>query len=224
MTVPTGRAVAAAVDVVHCMATDALGGRTVINVAAMAVHAFDGSMPAGEAIADCFVIESGIGPAPFVVTVLAFDPERAAVHVVVHVAACAIRRSGAMFFVRRVTAAACHAQVRRQQREVTESVIEYTGIHGHDVGAASLVIGMTDDTFASLRRREDAVETRTVSPVLADLLMAFNAQISLRKLRLPVVTGGAIALDVGMALDDPAWHDQFFQTRHLRFGPRREQQ
>lgn len=218
----TGWTVASVVNIVNGMTAVAGSGRLCKAVAAVAVHALDGAMGAGQAIVGVRVIEAGLCPDTLHVTTLAGISQRTAMDIVVRVARATARRGVPIRFVRCMTVTAGRAQVGPQQREVCVIVIEDAGIDRHDVGVPAFVIRVADNTFVAQGGIEFTVESGFCFPVVADVIMAFNTQSRMRQVRLHIVAGVAFALDFCMALDYPARHYQFFNAGGAR-NPAAEQ-
>ena len=218
VTVVTFDSVTAAVYVIHRMAAYALCRSAVVDVAAVAVDAIDVFMLSGQAITHAVVIESGLAPTLLAMAVLAFTAQRSVVHVVVCVAVRAFRQRVPMFLVQRMTVGAGSAQMRAKQREIAERMSKDSAIFRHDVCISALVIRMTDNAFASLGCVKSSVKAGRGVAVRPDILVAGNAQGCLREVRLCVMAGGAIALDVGVTLDDAARHHQFLEANGVDGG------
>lgn len=178
----------------------------------MAVLTRHCGVPPGERVPSRCVIEAPVIPAFFGVTVQTLGTNAAAVHVVVAVAIYARSGRFTMWVALRMAGLTGRARVCRGQRKIRKAVIEYTGSAQGNIRVAALVVGMAGYAFVVSRGREQPVKPFTRLEIGRKLCMAVQTECLLRLVRGSAVTLGAIALDVGMALNEPARHYQFLDS------------
>jgi hypothetical protein len=140
VTIPAVLALAALVNIVGCMTTDAFLGRAFIALAGVTGRAGGLGMLVGERKRRLVVIEVSLLPRLRVMTGGAVPAQRPVVRVDLIVATDASVGSLAVGHVGRVTTAAGQSDVRVPQRKVRKIVCETVLIEPRDVGVASMVL------------------------------------------------------------------------------------
>lgn len=156
------------------------------------------------------VIELEMLPGLGVVARGAVSAEATLVRLLRLVATDTVSRSFAERLLRLVAALAGKAGMRSQEREVGGAVIELLAAELHDVGVASLVLGMAGPALCRLNPAQAAMEAGVGCDIGAYRLVARNAQLRLARAIAAVVTVLAILLVLGMRSGQLSRHEQGF--------------
>lgn len=108
--------------------------------------------------------------------------------------------------------------MRALQRELALRMVELRLIELRDVGLAALVFGMAGATFADPRILHSTMETAAGAHILGDILVAVEAQRSLRHLVGPVMAVAAAVLLLDVRFADFTGHQQRLDCRSRRSG------
>jgi hypothetical protein len=108
--------------------------------------------------------------------------------------------------------------VRAFEREVGEGVVERLAVELHDVGAATLAIGMA--MIAVLPRGAGLASVQPFSSlaIRRDLFVAGEAEPRLRLAGKSLMALGAVLLQLGVPRDQRSRHDQTFKQRLRAHG------
>jgi len=109
-----------------------------------------------------------------------------------------------------------HGRVRTAEWMIRPVVIEGLGVEAHDVGLASLVLAVTAAAGTRRRRGMKTMEARTRSLIGFDGLVAVEAETPLRIPLERPVTAAAFVLDIGVARDHRAGHDELLEVHRMR--------
>lgn len=161
------------------------------------------------------VVEERVGPARDVVAPTTGDPETAPVGVLVPVAVHAGARSLSVFRLRRMAARALREGMAPAEGEVGPRVVERLGIQSNDLCVASHVIRVTGAARRARDLRRATVQALSLLDVVRDRFVAGQTEPGLFLLPEPVVTGGAVPLELGMAGDDRPRHDEALEGSGL---------
>lgn len=137
-------------------------------------------------------------PAPRGVAAAAVLPQCVAVGTVLFVTAHAFRGCVTVLVTRRVAAGALDVAVAARQREIGQGMVEGVRVQRlvDEIGAA--MFGVAGSAAACGAPWQAAVHTRAIRPVPGHGLVAVQAEVVLRLLVQPAVTGVAIVLVLGM--------------------------
>jgi len=118
-----------------------------------------------------------------------------------------------------VAPCARHRLVRVAELEIRECMIERLAVQLHDVGIASLVIGMAMVAFLLCRIWLAPMESLARRAIRGSVLVAVEAEPRLGFSRKRLVTFSALFLKLGMSVDDWPRHDKSLeQILRLRGG------
>ena len=208
---------AALMHVLALVAVDACVRQILVALAGVTEDALHGLVRPHELEIGLIVIEGlPLAPGRVAVAALALLSERSFVRLVLLVAAHARRRGVAEFLARGMAAVAPGCRMGAGQLEVAEGVVERLGIEEHDIRSAALVVGMTVLAFDALNIRTPAVETRLAVDVPGHVLVAVETEPALARFRERLVTVPALLLELGMALDHLARHDELLEQALCR--------
>lgn len=77
------------------------------------------------------------------------------------------------------------------------------------------MIGVADNAFVALRRREAAMKALLRLAVGADVFVATRAQRCDGLVRVGVMTGLAVVFDIGVTLDNSTGHQQLLESSRI---------
>ena len=203
-------AATALVCIVLGMAVVALGRCILEGVVLMAVQAGGLQVFANQRITSRFMIEFDVLPFHRRMTIAARLAKRAAVRIVFFVTRVAVVRGVAVLLVSGVARGAFIFGVFAEQRKVREIVIEVGFVELHDIGIATLVIGMALHTGHIFGSPDPSVEACGFFDVCSDVLVAVKAQRALFASLEFLMAQGALAFILRMTLDHFPRHDQGF--------------
>ncbi len=172
-------AVSARMRIVDPMAGDTVSGRIDVGLVAMAATAGCAVVLACQREVGRAVVEAGLGPEGFGMTVAAVFAEVAVVRILGAVAGETGRFRIPEGNIRGMAAFACGALVAADQRKVGQLVVECISIQADDVGSSAFMFGMAGCAFELRNRRRPAVEARHRLNVVANFRMTVCAEIAL---------------------------------------------
>lgn len=208
--------VRAQVRVVIAVAVDALIGGLHVHLALVAAHAREVRMCARKRIAALeLVIVVRVAPSGFGMAVGARFAEISHVLVVVAMAGDAFRGGVVKQRVDGMTVLAQSLCVAIAEWKIREPVIERRSVEPDDVGVAPLVVGVTSRARAVTGLDGQTVEARARPQILGDLRMAIETQVPLLLALEADMTGGALALVLGVARNDGARHYEPLEALQL---------
>jgi hypothetical protein len=211
-------AVSSGVNVLNPMTVGAHGAEVLVALANMASGAGHGLVCALEWKPGRAVVEwLDLAPSRFAMATVAFFAKAPLVRIVRLMTVEAASGRLAEFCRRRVTAAARNRLVRVSELEIRRCMIECLAVQLDDVGASSLVIGMTMVAILLCGVRLTPMKTRARRTIGSDFLVTPKAEPRLGLSRERLVTVAALLLELGMPLDDrPRRHQLFEQILRLR--------
>jgi len=210
VTVAAFVAATALMCVILGMAVVALGRRVLERIVLMAIKAGRLQVFANQRITGRFMIEFDVLPFHRRMTIAARLAKRAAVRIVFFVTRVTVVRGVAVLLVSSVARGALIFGVFAEQRKVREIVIEVGFVELHDIGIATLVIGMALHTGHIRGSPDPSVEACGFFDVCSDVLVAVKAQRALFASLEFLMAQGALAFILRMTLDHFPRHDQGF--------------
>lgn len=200
------------VDVVQAMAGSTVGSGALEAIRRVTEATVDRPVLAFQRELGRVVVEADIHPAGVRVAARAVLAQGAGVRIVVAVAADAIGRRLPKGRLVGMAVAAGHSPMGPSQGMIGEVVVEACRVQSDDVRVATLVIGVALPTRGIAGPRRAAVEAGVRSAVGSDLLVTLQAECILRRRRKGDMAAAAIALDVGVPLDDLSGHHELLDV------------
>ena len=161
------------------------------------------------------MIEGGFFPVRLRVAGLAVLSKAALVHIVLPVAGITFLRRFTVLFSGGVTCLAFRFKMFSEQRIVRQLVIEFGFVEIDDVRRPAKVIAMA---IAARLLRIAPVISEGAGNILGHILMAGHAESLLSFFLERLMTLSALGLNVGMALDDFAGHDEHLDRIRMCVG------
>lgn len=184
----------------------------------VAPEALGGRMFADQAEAGHVVVEESLCPVGRCMTIDARGAHRLAVHVVGSVAGIAAGVRIAVLAARLVATGAFSGNMFPHKRKVSSLVIESALVERHDVRVPTFMLDVAVRTVTAPRGPDEPVITGTGSAVIAHILVAVCAELTLFATLERNVTVAAFRLDIGVSGNNIARHHQRFELRPRRPG------
>ena len=213
---------AAPVNVIGHMAGDALLGRPFVALTGMAGGAGHLAVFVSEGEFRFVVIEVSLPPGLRVVARSAVRAQCAPMSIVFLVAADAGGGGLAIWRVRAVATAAVERQMGAIEREAGKLVGKSSLAQLVYVGVAALVLRMAATALPRRAALHAAVVPGLVADVGCDFLVTVQTQCGLAAAVGAVVTGAAVALQLGVRLGDRSRHDQRLDAGRPGTGAERQ--
>lgn len=214
VTVGTFLAERSRVSVIEKMAGLAVRRGPLVALTRVTSLTFDGLVLAYEGELGVVVVESGPLPVLWGVTFRAVPSQASAMGLVVAVALDAVRGSLAMLLLGRMAALTENGAMPPFEREIGLRMLERLGIELHDVRVPPEMLAVADSAVATADLGRATVKADLPLHVLRDLLMTVQTEALLLGLAEALMAFFAVFLDLRMALDHGAWHDEALE------GPR----